>query len=146
MVVQIEMNNQNKAVKSLALNLFSTTFPNSSIAGQPQPNQSTMNCSFAQQYGTSKTTNSKSGARRTAVFFINLIHSHASVKFKFMQPLSFATLRCSPMNRPSSAYAYKGDSECNSQYERNEFIHVCQALGSSGENAHVQQHEKNKQC
>ena len=43
-VVQMEMSNQNNAVKSLALKLFSTILPNSSNTGHPQPNHSTMNC------------------------------------------------------------------------------------------------------
>ena len=43
-VVQMEMNNQNNAVKSFALKLFSTILPNSSNTGHPQPNHSTMNC------------------------------------------------------------------------------------------------------
>ena len=43
-VAQIETNNQNKAVKSLALKLFSTILPYSSVTGHPQPSQSTMKC------------------------------------------------------------------------------------------------------
>ena len=43
-VVQMEMNNQNNAVKSLALKLFFTILPNSSKTGHPQPSHSTMNC------------------------------------------------------------------------------------------------------
>ena len=83
-VVKMEMNNQNKAVKSLALKLFSTILPNSSITGQPHPNQSTMNCWFAQLYGISKTANNKSGAARTTIFFINCIQSLFFVKLLFI--------------------------------------------------------------
>ena len=84
-VVQMETNNQNNAVKSFALKLFSTILPNSSNTGHPQPNHSTMNCWFAQLYGIRKTANNKSGATRTAIFFINFIQTHSFVKFKFMQ-------------------------------------------------------------
>ena len=41
-VTQTEINNQNNTVKSLALKLFSTMFPNSSFTGHPQPSHSTI--------------------------------------------------------------------------------------------------------
>jgi len=43
-VTQIEIKSQNNAVKSLALKLFSTMLPASSVTGQPHPSYSTIKC------------------------------------------------------------------------------------------------------
>ena len=88
-VTQTETNNQNSAVKSLALKLFSIILPNSSISGHPQPSQLTTNCSLTQLYGTSKIANNKSGVKSITALLFPIIQIYSLIHVRNLIPIYF---------------------------------------------------------